>query len=222
SLEARRHGEKPRRGPPAHPSRALHLGGRLPRAARGRQGQDLRGGDGPGGHQPGAADPRRRRLWTRPAARADGAGRAHVRHRRRDGRDDWQPDRGSHPARAGRLSPLGIRAESPVAEFVIEGRTRTKGKVRPGGNKNAAFPAVAAALLTSDPAPLRNLPDIDDVRTLLAMVAGLGVDITRRDRHTVTLRAGTLRGTRPDPELLRKIRGALVLMGPLLPRARRA
>ena len=79
---------------------------------------------------------------------------------------------------------------------------------------------MAAALLTSEPVTLRNLPDIDDVRTLLAMVAGLGVDITRRDRHTVTLRAGTLRGTRPDPELLRKIRGALVLMGPLL--ARRA
>jgi len=92
-----------------------------------------------------------------------------------------------------------------VAEFVIEGRTRTKGKVRPGGNKNAAFPTVAAALLTSEPVTLRNLPDIDDVRTLLAMVEGLGVEVTRSDRHTATLRAGVLRGTRPDPELLRKI-----------------
>jgi UDP-N-acetylglucosamine 1-carboxyvinyltransferase len=109
-----------------------------------------------------------------------------------------------------------------VAEFVIEGRTRIEGKVRPGGNKNAAFPAVAAALLTAEPVTLRNLPDIDDVRTLLAMVEGLGVEITRPDRHTAVLRAGALRGTRPDPELLRKIRGALVLMGPLLAREGRA
>ena len=54
-----------------------------------------------------------------------------------------------------------------MAEFVIEGRARTKGRVRPGGNKNAAFPAIAAALLSADPVTLRNLPDIDDVRTLL-------------------------------------------------------
>ena len=109
-----------------------------------------------------------------------------------------------------------------MAEFVIEGRARTEGKVRPGGNKNAAFPAVAAALLTPEPVTLRNLPDIDDVRTLLGLVEGLGVEITRPDRHTAILRAGALRGTRPDPELLRKIRGALVLMGPLLAREGRA
>jgi len=91
-----------------------------------------------------------------------------------------------------------------MAEFVIEGRARTEGKVRPGGNKNAAFPAVAAALLTPEPVTLRNLPDIDDVRTLLGLVEGLGVEITRPDRHTAILRAGALRGTRPDPELARR------------------
>jgi len=54
-----------------------------------------------------------------------------------------------------------------VAEFVIDGRARLKGRVRPSGNKNAAFPAVAAALLTSEPVTLRNLPDIED-----ALLAG--------------------------------------------------
>jgi UDP-N-acetylglucosamine 1-carboxyvinyltransferase len=109
-----------------------------------------------------------------------------------------------------------------MAEFLIEGRARTKGRVRPGGNKNAAFPAIAAALLTAAPVTLRNLPDIDDVRTMLAVVEGLGVEVTRHDRHAATLRAGSLRSTRPDPELLRKIRGALVLMGALLAREGRA
>lgn len=109
-----------------------------------------------------------------------------------------------------------------MAEFIIEGRARTKGRVRPGGNKNAAFPAIAAALLTAAPVTLRNLPDIDDVRTMLAVVEGLGVEVTRHDRHAATIRSGALRSTRPDPDLLRKIRGALVLMGALLAREGRA
>jgi UDP-N-acetylglucosamine 1-carboxyvinyltransferase len=109
-----------------------------------------------------------------------------------------------------------------VAELVIEGGAPIKGRVRPGGNKNAAFPAIAAALLTPEPVTLRNLPDIEDVRTMLELVAGLGVHLDRRDAHTVTLRAGALRSARPDPDLLRRIRGALVLMGPLLAREGRA
>ena len=109
-----------------------------------------------------------------------------------------------------------------MAEFLIEGRARTKGRVRPGGNKNAAFPLLAASLLTAAPVTLRNLPDIDDVRTMLRMMEGMGVVVDRADRHTVTIRAGSIRSTRPDPELLKKIRGALVLMGALLAREGRA
>ncbi|PYM54407.1 MAG: UDP-N-acetylglucosamine 1-carboxyvinyltransferase [Candidatus Rokuibacteriota bacterium] len=109
-----------------------------------------------------------------------------------------------------------------MAEFVIDGRARLKGRVRPSGNKNAAFPAVAAALLTSEPVTLRNLPDIEDVRTMLALVEGLGVSVTRHDPHAATLHARAIQTTRPNPDLLRKIRGALVLMGPLLAREGRA
>lgn len=109
-----------------------------------------------------------------------------------------------------------------MAEFVIEGRAVLKGTVRPSGNKNAAFPAIAAALLTDRPVTLRNLPAIDDVRTMLAIVERLGVRVTRVDPHAVTLEARALRNTRPDPDLLRRIRGALVLMGPLLAREGRA
>jgi UDP-N-acetylglucosamine 1-carboxyvinyltransferase len=109
-----------------------------------------------------------------------------------------------------------------MAEFVIEGRAALKGTVRPSGNKNAAFPAIAAALLTDRPVTLRNLPAIDDVRAMLAIVERLGVLVTRHDPHAVTLEARALRSTRPDPNLLRTIRGALVLMGPLLAREGRA
>ena len=103
-------------------------------------------------------------------------------------------------------------------ELVIEGGVPLRGTVTPSGNKNAAFPLIAAALLTDEPVRLHNLPDIADVRTMLALVEGLGVEIDRHDAHTVTLRARRITTTTPDPTLLKRVRGGLVLMGPLLAR----
>ena len=103
-------------------------------------------------------------------------------------------------------------------EFVIEGGAVLSGVVTPSGNKNAAFPLIAAALLTDQPVALHNLPDIEDVRTMLQLVEGLGVGVTRQDAHTITIRAREISTDTPDPRLLRRIRGALVLIGPLLTR----
>jgi len=102
--------------------------------------------------------------------------------------------------------------------FAIEGKAPLKGVVTPSGNKNAAFPAIAAALLTDQPVTIHNLPNIGDVRTMLHIVEDLGVEVTRHDPHNVTLRAGTIRKTTPDPSRFAKMRGALVLMGSLLAR----
>ena len=76
-----------------------------------------------------------------------------------------------------------------MEEFVIEGGHRLKGTVVPSGNKNAAFPLIAAALLTDAAVTLSNLPDIGDVRTMLTIMEDLGVQVTRHDRHSVTLQA---------------------------------
>jgi UDP-N-acetylglucosamine 1-carboxyvinyltransferase len=103
-------------------------------------------------------------------------------------------------------------------QFVIEGRAPIKGTLTPSGNKNAAFPAIAAALLTDQPVRLDNLPDIADVRTMLAVVEGLGVEVQRHDRHAVTLHARRLEGRAPDADLLGRLRGGLVLLGPLVAR----
>ena len=103
-------------------------------------------------------------------------------------------------------------------ELVIDGGVPLRGTVTPSGNKNAAFPLIAAALLTDEPVRLHNLPDIADIRTMLALVEGLGVEVDRHDAHTVTLRARRISTTTPDPALLKRVRGGLVLMGPLLAR----
>ena len=103
-------------------------------------------------------------------------------------------------------------------EFLIEGRSPLRGTVTPGGNKNAAFPLIAAALLTDEPVRLHNLPDIADVQTMLTLVERLGVDVDRHDPHTVTLRARHITTTTPDSALMKQARGGIVLMGPLLAR----
>ncbi len=106
----------------------------------------------------------------------------------------------------------------PMDAFIIEGKAPLNGVVIPSGNKNAAFPLISAALLTDQPVILHNLPNIGDVRTMFNIVEDLGVEVTRHDAHNVTLRAGTLRKTTPDPARFAKMRGALVLMGSLLAR----
>jgi UDP-N-acetylglucosamine 1-carboxyvinyltransferase len=107
-------------------------------------------------------------------------------------------------------------------ELVIDGGVPLSGVVTASGNKNAAFPLIAAAVLTDQPVTLRNMPNISDVTAMLQIMEGLGVEIDRPEPHTVRLRARDLRSTSPDPTLFKRIRGALVLLGPLLARAGQA
>src|SRR2546426_11374705 len=103
-------------------------------------------------------------------------------------------------------------------EFVIDGGVPLRGTVTPSGNKNAAFPLIATALLTDEPVRLYNLPDIADVRTMLALVERLGVEVDRHDPHTVSLRARRITTTTPDPALLRRGGGRRRRPGPPLAR----
>jgi len=104
--------------------------------------------------------------------------------------------------------------------FVIEGGHPLKGEITPGGNKNAALPLLAAALLTDEPVTLRNLPAIRDVEVMGDLLEVLGVQVTRQDAQTWTLRAQNvhLPQTGMDREQFRAIRGSILMAGPLLAR----
>lgn len=105
-----------------------------------------------------------------------------------------------------------------MEQFVIQGGQPLTGVVVPSGNKNAALPLIAATLLTDQPVILRNLPRIRDVRTMLKLVADLGVSVTELDRHTFQLQARDLKKTQLDRELCRDIRASILLAGPMLAR----
>ena len=59
-------------------------------------------------------------------------------------------------------------------QFIVEGGRRLSGTIRPSGNKNAALPIVAAALLTEHPVTLENVPRIRDIETLVELIRSLG------------------------------------------------
>ncbi|HEU4520935.1 MAG TPA: UDP-N-acetylglucosamine 1-carboxyvinyltransferase, partial [Thermoanaerobaculia bacterium] len=71
--------------------------------------------------------------------------------------------------------------------FIVEGGRRLEGTIRPGGNKNAALPILAACLLTDEPVTLRNLPDIQDVRVMLQILEGIGTSVERLEKNVVRL-----------------------------------
>jgi UDP-N-acetylglucosamine 1-carboxyvinyltransferase len=107
-----------------------------------------------------------------------------------------------------------------MERFIVEGGYPLHGEITPAGNKNSAQPMLAACLLTSEPVTLRNVPNIDDVRTLLTMLKGMGVEVDDADlatKHVLTLQAKDVH-EQPDQNLGARVRGSLLFAGPLLSR----
>src|SRR5512143_152748 len=102
--------------------------------------------------------------------------------------------------------------------FVVEGGRRLEGTIRPGGNKNAALPILAACLLTDEPVVLRNLPDIQDARVMLEILEGIGARVERLEKNVVRLQAKGEISSSPDVQLSKQIRASILLAGPLLAR----
>jgi UDP-N-acetylglucosamine 1-carboxyvinyltransferase len=103
-------------------------------------------------------------------------------------------------------------------QFVVQGGHRLSGRIRPSGNKNAALPIVAAALLCEEPVYLENVPRIRDVETLVELLTSVGASAEWTSRNTLTIHAKTLSAKQLDPERCRKIRASILLAAPLLAR----
>jgi UDP-N-acetylglucosamine 1-carboxyvinyltransferase len=110
-----------------------------------------------------------------------------------------------------------------MSRLVLHGRKTISGTHRVSGNKNAALPMIAAALLTSEPVTLRNVPEIDDVARMLDVAKSFGARITRDAAEaSVTIVAAKVKSARILPELAAKIRTSFLFAGPLLARLGRA
>ncbi|MBI4496739.1 MAG: UDP-N-acetylglucosamine 1-carboxyvinyltransferase [Chloroflexi bacterium] len=102
--------------------------------------------------------------------------------------------------------------------FVIEGGHRLEGVVRISGAKNAALPAIAAALLTSDDCILEDVPDIEDVAVMSEVLRRLGATVEWLGQGRVRINAARIHTLAAPSELVVRNRASFVVMGPLLGR----
>lgn len=101
-----------------------------------------------------------------------------------------------------------------MKSLCIAGGSRISGEIKVGGNKNAALPMIAAAMLSDDEVVLHNVPDIIDVHHMLEIARQLGATVWR-DGDRVGVRAATVSSGILPRELCRAIRTSLLFAGPL-------
>src|SRR3954468_9933083 len=118
----------------------------------------------------------------------------------------------------GRVMGIGSLAAAPMEKFVIRGGVPLSGTVVPAGNKNAALPLLACALLTDEDVVLHNVPRIRDTEALLELLVDLGMTAERQGPNTLKLNAANVHKTDVDAALAERIRASFLAAGPLLAR----
>ena len=103
-------------------------------------------------------------------------------------------------------------------EYYIEGGFPVKGTVKASGNKNAALPCIAAAVLTDQSVTLKNLPEIEDVFVMFEIFKSFGGTVTKCAPNEYTLQLKTVTGYEVPAPLAQKIRASILFAGPLLAR----
>ena len=103
-------------------------------------------------------------------------------------------------------------------KYIIDGSFPIKGRIKPSGNKNAALPCLAAALLTDEPVVLKNIPEIEDVDVMLKILKELGATVKRLNHNEISIQTLNILNPEISPELARKVRASILFAGPLLAR----
>ena len=96
------------------------------------------------------------------------------------------------------------------------GGTPLKGEVKIAGAKNAALPILCACLLTDQPVILRNVPDLQDVRTMLKLLQEIGVSVSfpdAKDRSHVVLNAAVIKSSEATYEMVKTMREIGIWVG---------
>src|SRR5471032_1745046 len=109
-----------------------------------------------------------------------------------------------------------------MADLLIHGGKRLEGRIAVEGNKNAALPVLAACLLTSETCEIRNVPRIRDVTVMIQLLRGLGATVEGEGTTTIRVTCERITSDEPDPTLVGRLRGSVLLLGPLLGRVGRA
>ena len=102
-------------------------------------------------------------------------------------------------------------------KIVVEGGKRLTGTVAISGAKNAALPILVSALLTDGVCTFTNVPDLQDIRSILLLLESLGARVVA-DGHTIKIDAATLAASEAPYDLVRKMRASILVLCPLVAR----
>jgi len=103
-------------------------------------------------------------------------------------------------------------------KLLIRGGRSLHGEVQISGAKNATLPELCAALLTSEPVRLRNVPRLQDVSTMRKLLLNMGVQVSEPEGGELFINAGTLHTPEAPYELVKTMRASVLALGPLLAR----
>jgi UDP-N-acetylglucosamine 1-carboxyvinyltransferase len=107
-------------------------------------------------------------------------------------------------------------------KFIISGRNRLQGTVKIDGAKNSALSIMAATLLTKDACILRNVPRLTDVDIMAKVIRKLGVSVEWKEDNSLYIDSDNFNNYEAPYELVKMMRGSILVMGPLLARLKRA
>jgi UDP-N-acetylglucosamine 1-carboxyvinyltransferase len=104
----------------------------------------------------------------------------------------------------------------------IRGGAPLDGEVRISGAKNAALPILAGALLADGPVTIANVPHLHDVTTMIGLLGRMGASVTVDERMRVEVDPTTTKETFAPYELVKTMRAAILVLGPLVAKHGRA
>lgn len=113
-----------------------------------------------------------------------------------------------------------------MASFIIEGGRKLHGEITPQGAKNEALEVITAILLTSEPVIIKNVPNILDVNNLINLLSKMGVRVMDLGKHTWSFQADNLdmeyMHSKEFVQRCARLRGSILMLGPLLGRFHKA
>ena len=103
-------------------------------------------------------------------------------------------------------------------KLLIQGGTALSGEVAISGAKNAALPILCASLLTAEPLHLTNVPHLNDISTMLRLLGDTGVGVTMDGVDGLVLNGGDMNNPVAAYEMVKTMRAAILVLGPLVAR----
>lgn len=107
-------------------------------------------------------------------------------------------------------------------KLIIQGGAKLKGSIKISGSKNAGLPILAATILANGPTHVCNLPHLNDITTMIALLRCMGIDVTIDEKMCVEIDPTTMTEFEAPYELVKTMRASILVLGPMLAKFHKA